>query len=663
MILDLSITPDKEGKINATPSVYRPGKEDKARITQMLADFQTSNTAKNKKYREFDNMTLLDRQSVDQYRFNSYQFMENTLPGEEWKSNAVRPITRNRVISIAAHITGALMYPQIHAWDYNDAEDQDAATVMRDLMEWSNQEAKYEQTFTYAAIAMLVNPAVIIHTEYAEVYRTVRREDDEGKQYEEDIIDTEYSGFQDTIVPLDEIWFPNFYQQNIQRQPHIIWRKVVMWNELEVKYAQNEKFTKYCRKGVQTMAGPDGNSFYDQSDPDLNGECGEEIIYWNRNLDLRLVFVNGILISESSAMNPREDKKLPFVKGGFELFDEGKFAFYKSQVNKLGPDEEAVQTLYRMVMDGTFLQLMPPVVVMGDETINSAIISPGTVTTLKETSKVQPINVGNNIQAGMNMLSKVEQSVTESSVDPGMAGLNTPGTQTAYQVNRNEQNAKIMLGLFGRMIGFMIRDFADLRISDILQYLTIGEASELTDGMKFRSFILPDKVVEGTKKSKKISFNMDMPNEKITKGELLKRSFALREEEVHKFDDKTQLVHVNPDLFRKRKFMTKVTPEILHPLSDDSRRSMNLEEYDRAINNPLADQEAIFRDLLLGSYETTKNEPEKYMKKADAAPPMDASMMGEPGPASGLPKLLLNQRQQKTQSQLMSKPLAAYGKR
>lgn len=660
MILDITLDTDDDGVITSQQSVYRPSKSEQDRIMMIMRDFQTSNTAKNKTYREFDNMTLMQRQSVDQYRFNSFQFMENTLPGEEWKSNAVRPITRNRVISIAAHITGSLMYPQVYAQDNDDVEDQDAANVMRDLMEWSNEQANYEQTFTYAAIACLVNPAVIIHTEYSEVFRNVKREGENGKIYEETIVDEEFSGFQDTIVPLDEIWFPNFYQHNIQRQPHIIWRRAMFFNEAESKYGENEKFQKYVRPGIQVVLGPDQTTFYDQYDANLGDELVEEVIYWNRNKDLRLVVVNGVLLSDPDEMNPREDKAFPFLKGGFELLDEGKFAFYKSQVNKLGPDEEAIQVLYRMVMDGTYLQLMPPVVVMGDDIINQAIVSPGAVTTLKETSKVQAIGVGNNIQAGMQMLGEVEQSMSESSIDPSQAGLNAPGTQTAYQVNRNEQNAKVMLGMFGKMIGFMIRDFSKLRGSDILQFMTIGEVSELTEGMKFRSFLLNDKLVDGKKKSRKISFDSEMSSEPTTKEAVLQQSFSLQEEESDKYDDKMELVRANPELFRLRKFSYKVTPEILSPLSDDSRRALNLEAYDRAINNPVADQQAVYRELLLGSYDTTKNDPDKFIKQSDPMMMPGQEAMGQPGPAAGLPKLLMNSRQQSTQSQVMSKPLSAF---
>jgi len=53
------------------------------------------------------------------------------------------------------------------------------------------------------------------------------------------------------------------------------------------------------------------------------------------------------------------------------------------------------------------------------------------------------------------------------------------------------------------------------------------------------------------------------------------------------------------------------------PQSDNVKKALALELYDRAIANPLADQEAIFRDLLLGSYDSTRNDTDKYIKEKE----------------------------------------------
>jgi hypothetical protein len=46
----------------------------------------------------------------------------------------------------------------------------------------------------------------------------------------------------------------------------------------------------------------------------------------------------------------------------------------------------------------------------------------------------------------------------------------------------------------------------------------------------------------------------------------------------------------------------------------------NLEAYDRAMQSPVANQEALYKDLLLGSYEKTKDNPDKYIINKQQSP-------------------------------------------
>jgi hypothetical protein len=623
----------------------------------VMDHFLLANTLKNKAYREFNDLTLMQRQQLDQQRFNAYQAPQSEDPDEEWKSNAVRPITRNRVISIAAHITGRLIFPSVYAQNDQDEEDRDTATVMRDLMEWAADQSDYERTFVYSVIAALVNPAVIIHTEYAEVFRTIKEMQDDGSHVDKSIIDDVYSGFQDSVVPLDELWIADFYQHNIQKQPFLIRRRAIDYTVAEAKHGHHKAF-KYVQPGVQVMLDDDSGLFYEQQDENLKGRLVEEVIYWNRTKDLMLTYCNGILVCDPDYPNPRADKQYPFSKTGFELIDEGQFFFYRSLVNKLGSDEAIVQTLYRMILDGAYLQIMPPTVVFGDEAITSSVVTPGAVTTLSENSKIQQIGLQNNLASGLSVLEKVESSMNESSVDPQQSGVANSKAQTAYEISRLEENAKVLLGLFGQMIGFLVRDFGNLRVSDILQYLTIGEVMELESAegaMRFRSFLLPDKMVDGKAKTRKIEFDMDMPTDMVEHKDLEKMQYKLMEREGG-MDGKTQIMKVNPELFRRRKFLLKVTPETVIPSSDNVKKALNLEEYDRAIANPLVDPLAITRDLLLGSYDKTKDDPDKYLKQQNpslgsliGADPAEAEM------ASGNSQtaMLTNQRQQESAAQLI----------
>jgi hypothetical protein len=654
MILTTTLATDGKGNITAAKSAYNPSKTIKDLTQAVLKDFQQGFDIMNTPYREFNDKSLLERQSEDQKSFNAYVEPASQDPDDAWKSTAFRPIVRNRVISIAAHVTGSLIFPVVEAQNPNDQEDKDAATVMADLMEWSAEQSDYEKTFLYGVLAALVNPAVIIQTEYAETYRTIKDIQDNGSWKEKQVLDDALSGFKDGIVPLDELFIGDVYEADIQRQPFLVRRKAIDYTLASAKYGDNANFKSYVRPGLQIMFAEATDSFYEQYDESLQDRLVEEVTYYNRSKDLQLCFINGVLVTDPDQPNPRKDKKYPFAKTGYESFDEGKFFYYKSLVFKMAKDEEVVNTLYRMVIDGTFLRLMPPTVQYGEEDITSSVVTPGTITRLSKDSKLEAINVGSDINAGYNALEKVEQSLSETSSAPLQAGQRQAGEPpTAFQLSREEQNARVMLGLFGKMIGFLVKQYGELRISDILQFLTVGDIDEIAGSgstLKYRSFLLPDRTSNGKKKSRRIKFDPYLPSDPISEDELLEQSFAIMDEEGG-LDSSVEIYKANPVLFRKNKFKLKVTPDVITPPSDNVRKALMLEEYDRAIASPLANQEALYRDLLLGAYDATKHDTDKYIVKQPALAPA-----GAPGSKKGgLAEVLASPGKPGGNNELMSK--------
>ena len=77
-------------------------------------------------------------------------------------------------------------------------------------------------------------------------------------------------------------------------------------------------------------------------------------------------------------------------------------------------------------------------------------------------------------------------------------------------------------------------------------------------------------------------------------------------------DSNTRIAMVNPGLFRKLKYLIYTVPEPKSPESDTIKKLLDLETYDRAINNPNADPKALLQGLLYKSNETTREDPDKY---------------------------------------------------
>jgi len=635
-----------KGQITNPVSQYQPNKETVGRTMEINRKFSRAYEIMHKPYEEFNNRSLLEEMSECQKYFNNYRPAKSNDPAEQWKSNAVRPIIRNRAISIAAHTTGTLIKPQVFAQNEQQQADKDASTVMRGLLEWANDQANYVQTFVYAVIASLVNPATIIHTEYAENYRLIKEIKDisEGQpQYEEKkVIDEINSGFNDCIVPLDEFFISDIRENNIQKQPYLIWRKVMDYSVALAKYGDNMNFLNYVRPGLQIVYDQSTEMFYEVYDDNLAESLVEEIIYYDRAQDLEIRQVNGVMMDNPDRPNPRQDKKYPFVKGGYELIDEGKFFYYFSLVRKMKDDAEIINTLYRMVIDGTFLRLMPPQAVFGDENINSAITTPGTVVTFREGTRLQGIDVGSDLGAGYRALDKMEASLSESSNDILQSGMSITGSQTAFEISRLEQNARIMLGLFGKMIGFMVKEWGELRIGDILQHLTVGEVSDIVGEeatVRYKSFLLPDQIQGGKKQNYRVLMSdIELPQNELEASydalavaggaqleDVMNMPDDVKEQYIAKaIDGDVKLFIANPRAFRQLKYKIIVRPDIDTPHTENVKKALNIELFDRAINLPFANQEALYRDLLLGSYEKTRDDTDKYVIEKKPLEPLES---------------------------------------
>jgi len=298
-------------------------------------------------------------------------------------------------MSIAAHATARLIFPKIFAYNKQSDEQKDAAQVMEDLMEWSGDVSNYPFVALMRVITALSSPASIGYTEYGEVTKVVKTEKGEdGKWTEKRVRDESYPCFMDEVVPVNQLYIQNLYEPDIQRQGYLIWRKVYSYSEAQIKNNGVYENFKYVRPGVQTVYDDANRTFYYVYDPNMRQEDVEEVTYWNKNLDIKIVMVNRVMLTEHDNPNPRQDKLYPFDKFGYEPIN-NRFFYYKSLAFKLQHDAEIVNTLYQMVIDGTYLSIFKPMVNVGGEIIASDVIVPGAVTTLSDpNADLRAINVG-----------------------------------------------------------------------------------------------------------------------------------------------------------------------------------------------------------------------------------------------------------------------------
>lgn len=258
---------------------------------------------------------------------------------------------------------------------------------------------------------------------------------------------------------------------------------------------------------------------------------------------------------------------------------------------------------------------MPPVNVFGSEEQDASVVYPGAVNYFSKDAKAESMNLGQNINAGMSTINMVEASMSQSSQDDTRMGMPSGQGRTAFEISRMEQNAQVQLGLFGKMIGFLVRDIAELIIDDIIMHLTIGQLNEVIAGevrMKYNTFLIKERSEKGSKVKKKIEFTDEIMGQVDVKSkqlELMKRE-----------KDNERIMLVNPFEFARMRYMVEVNANAVIGKSPFNQKILDLEAYDRMIQNPMVDQQAVTRDFLVNTF--AEGETEKYMAKQQAPVPM-----------------------------------------
>ena len=631
---------DEEGKLKegVNVSLYNPSQEIKDLLANVKEDYFICYQNLHNTYPEFNDLSVVGIMNRDQKIFNEYIAPPSEDQRESWKADTIRPLTRNKVISIAAHILARIIYPDVYAQNDQDEEDKLAAQIMGDLLEWviDDEKTDYKVSFLYSIIGALVNPVSYIKVEFVEALQEIKKKTKEGRIERIKVIDDVLSGIHVNVLPSDEVMIYNPYEYNIQRQKCVIRRRFIDYTTAEALYGTHPDFN-HVTPGISVFYSDDDGTFYEQKD-DENPNLVEEVTYYNRRADTQLTLINGILVSDrEQRIKHRTNKDRPryeFVKFGYETIDEKKFFYYKSLVSKLWHQQRTIDRMWNMVMDGTFLDIMPPVNIFGEGEVGTGVIVPGAVNYFGEDAQMQPYKAGGNLNAGINALGLIDSAASESSQDAIRQGVTSSGSRTAREVILAEQNASIQLGLFGAMVASAIRQLGDLLIDLIIQHMTVGQVEEITAGevrMKFRNFILPDKLKDGRKITKRLIFTDEFNNleEPLTEEDMLKESFKLFNQ-GGKLEAKTAIYKINPIAFANLKFMTRVGVDNIGPKNEELDKALKSEAYDKMIENPYIDPIAVTRDFLVGPH--ADGEIEKYMRKASElgiAPNLQAPQAGK----------------------------------
>ena len=484
---------------------FIPTFEEQKDIARVSKDYLVGRNVIQKSYNQFNGRTLYDCLDDWQKRWNGYLPISPTLTQD--RSNMFLNFTRNLVISFVSKV--GLKLPDIKIIAVNKKTGMnslDMAKALQDLNDYSNLEENAQSKFLGTCLECAINGTVVKYEGYlkyeqeTEVPIEVNPETGETKTKKEKRVMFD-NCYQENVF-IQDFYIANPYQPEIQKQPFIIWKKIMTYDEAEMELGGYKNW-KYVRKGEYAINNEVTTFYRNELMTELNANQVEVLRYYNRRKNKHIILVNGIPLY--SGVIPFKDGNYPFVRGWHEPFGVD-FFWGSSLVQKIMGDQDLLNTLWNMMVDKTYGSLQPFGLSSDlDDLVDDTVLEP---------NKIRKVGDINNwkfstlpgVQAGEeSMLQSAINFVKENSGAEGGMSASSPkgGKVTMRQAMLKQQEAESKMGFTTNYLEDFERDRTELRINHILQFYSIPKVETITGkkGQEIEQFFYRDITIPNTKLS------------------------------------------------------------------------------------------------------------------------------------------------------------------
>jgi ribosomal protein S13 len=268
-------------------------------------------------------------------------------------------------------------------------------------------------------------------------------------------------------------------------------------------------------------------------------------------------------------------------------------------------------------MNRAFLDANMPVAISGADQVDSSVIFPSSVVAFEDpNTKVSPLLPQANLGGIFTAMDKVESSMEESSLSATSAGQLPASSQKATSVAIANKHAETLLKGVGKTLAEAVVQYGDLMKDIVIQHLVTPQVMEVTDNnvrLKYPTLTLQNKVINGKEMSKELRFDEALLGVEATKRERDDMSLQLLEE-VGYPKNKKHIYSINPMLFSRFRYLTRVVPERMFPENEEYRQAIMSQIYAQFAENPYIELETLTRKTL---YPYFRSETEELMKDTE----------------------------------------------
>src|SRR3990167_252676 len=473
----------EEIKSLTNAQAYVPSDTEIVAIRKVLNAFTTGRGVLQKNYGQFNGRNLYD--CIDDWtkRWNSWIPPESVLD-ETAKSRIFLSLTRNAIIKYLSNVASNPPKAKITAINKKHGTNNKAfAQFLSDLKTASERNENYESTFLKISLEAATKGTAIVYEGYLKQEQKtkipVSFDSATGKIKYEEGWRTTFDDCYARLVPVEDFYITNAYQQDVHKQPKIIWKEITTFSEAKREFGHYANF-KYVGEGGYTVA-PEPTTFYRNQLQNEVGNNNVEILRFYEEMEnSHVVLINGVVIYNGPI--PFKDGKVPFAKVIYEPFGND-FFWGAGYPHKIQGDQDMINTSWNLMVDKLYASSQ----VFGlssdlDDLIDDEILQTNRIRKVGDINKWKFDTLPGVTAGEQQMLQMALGMAREFSGTEGGGNLSTPrgGKVSSRQLLLKQQELMKVLNFSGSFLEDFEEERTKLRISHILQFYSIPKIQKIT---------------------------------------------------------------------------------------------------------------------------------------------------------------------------------------
>jgi len=542
-------------------------------------------------------------------RFNGYKVKDAWK--EEWQANYFDPLTHDKTIAILARLAIQPRKVEFSPLKDNFILSRLRAKIFEDFNDYNEDVLNNRSQDCFMRLLEVVTKGtVIIFEDYGNWEIKVNNFSEidhltgKSKHIEEKLME---GGLTSHIVSLEEFYPDSVWEFDMKKQMGATWVQKMPVGEFKTKFAKWDNFQMVIDNRMGNISQENGTDFNEIGQTD-------DFVEIIRDFDVieneYLIMADRIPLTKKK--NPMRWKGLPFAKGVLEPLS-SKFFYGKALAHKLEANQDGINALYNMLLDGIFISMFSPIVISGvadpvDDTMypNKVIEIPDANASITELRRTPPSPIA------FQALKYMHNAADLSSVDEVAQGnISQTTAKTATEVTEASKSGREIMTLLVIFVDWMERGRAEVRIPNLMNYYTrpkeirkiMGDGGEKIYNMAFHSLFLEKaKLSTGEFGAKQI--NIVPTSNELRSSEELKIINSAMEGE-------SEIIDITPEQMRDFQMTTKMVEAPALNISSEQQK-----RYDMAFAQTAFAQPEIFEiGIVAKKFAKAMNQGEEVIKK------------------------------------------------